>query len=643
MRALQRKALASLNLTGDIARMLHINDLTYRLGPRLLFDKASVALPEGARVGFVGRNGTGKTTLFNMISDELHPESGTITLPRTTRMGRVEQEAPGGPTTLIDFVLAADVERASLTAEAENATDPGRIADIHTRLIDIDAHAAPARAATILSGLGFDKDAQERALSEFSGGWRMRVALAAVLFSQPDFLLLDEPTNYLDLEGTLWLIDYLATYPATMLVVSHDRDMLDAVCDHILHLDRAKLTLWRGNYDSFERQRREQQAVQLKHQKKQEDQRKHLQAFVDRFRAKASKARQAQSRVKMLEKLQPISAMTDSDVLPILIPSPLKPMSPPIIAMEGVSTGYGDTQVLSRLNLNISNDDRIGLLGANGNGKSTFAKLVANRLAPITGAMRRSQKLDIGFFAQHQVEELDTTKTPYNCLAELMRGAPESKIRARCAQFGFPNIKADTSVLQLSGGEKARLMMGLATFHGPHLLILDEPTNHLDIDSRAALIEAINDYEGAIILISHDRYLIDACADRLWVVDKGTVQSFDGDMDDYKKLVLERTGGRREARRGRNVDEGARAESVSTVAKAAKPAPLKKRIAAQEQKMTKFSALIKRIDQALGDSALFKREPARAKLLSNQRGELERALVAAEEEWLMLTGEAEAG
>ncbi|MDX7949654.1 ABC-F family ATP-binding cassette domain-containing protein [Lichenihabitans sp. Uapishka_5] len=614
--------------------MLHINDLTYRLGPRILFDKAGAALPEGARVGFVGRNGTGKTTLFNMISGDLHPESGGITLPRTMRMGRVEQEAPGGPTTLIDFVLEADTERAALMAEADTATDAGRIADIQTRLVDIDAHSAPARAATILSGLGFDEAAQNRALSEFSGGWRMRVALAAVLFSQPDFLLLDEPTNYLDLEGTLWLIDYLATYPATMLVISHDRDLLDAVCDHILHLDRAKLTLWRGNYDSFERQRREQQAIQLKHQKKQDEHRKHLQAFVDRFRAKASKASQAQSRLKMLEKLQPISAMVDSDVLPIVLPSPEKQLSPPIIALEGASAGYGERTVLSKLSLNISNDDRIGLLGSNGNGKSTFAKLIAGRLPALGGTMRRSSKLDVGFFAQHQVEELDLTQTPFACLSELMRDQPESKVRAKCAQFGFPGQKADTPVSQLSGGEKARLMMGLATFHAPHLLILDEPTNHLDIDSRAALIEAINAYEGAIVLIAHDRHLIDACADRLWLVDGGTVKSFDGDMDDYKKLVLDRAGGgsRRNNRGAAKADEKASAPPP-----VAKPSSLKKQVAAQEDKMAKFQALIDKIDRALGDGGIFAREPERASTLARQRGELARALVLAEEDWLRLT------
>ncbi len=620
--------------------MLHINDLTYRLGPRMLFDRATAALPDGGRVGFVGRNGTGKTTLFNMISGDLHPEGGAVTLPRSVRLGRVEQEAPGGPTTLVDFVLAADIERAALTVEAETATDPTRIADIHTRLVDIEAHAAPSRAATILSGLGFDEAAQNRALSEFSGGWRMRVALAAVLFSRPDLLLLDEPTNYLDLEGTLWLIDYLATYPATILVISHDRDLLDAVCDHILHLDQSKLTLWKGNYESFERQRREQQAILLKHAKKQEEHRRHMQDFVDRFRAQATKARQAQSRLKMLARLQPVAAIVDSEVQPFTLPSPQKPLSPPIVAMERVAAGYGDRTVLSRLSLNISNDDRIGLLGSNGNGKSTFAKLVAGRLDALGGEVRRSSRLQVGFFAQHQVEELDVRQTPYRCVADRMRDAPEAKVRSRCAQMGFPNVKADTAVAQLSGGEKARLMMGLATFDGPHLLILDEPTNHLDIDSRAALIEAVNGYEGAIILISHDRYLIDACADRLWLVDNGTVQTFDGDMDDYKALVLERAGASK---------RGAPRKGVEKVVAAPAPRrpgrlhiPLRRQVEVLEEKMGKFQSLIERIDAALANPETFQRDKGRAATLTQQRKELARALTAAEEDWLLLSTQSEA-
>ncbi len=626
--------------------MLHINDLTYRLGPRLLFDDATAALPDRARVGFVGRNGAGKTTLFRMISGELGAESGTITLPRNARLGRVEQEAPGGPGTLIDFVLDADKERSALMAEAETATDPHRIAEIQMRLVDIDAHSAPARAAGILSGLGFDHEGQRRSLSEFSGGWRMRVALAAVLFSAPDILLLDEPTNYLDLEGTLWLIDYLAHYPATVLVISHDRDLLDEVADHILHLDQAKLTLWRGNYTSFERQRREQQALQMKLVKKQEEHRRHLQAFVDRFRAQATKARQAQSRLKMLARMEPVSAMVDSHVLPFDLPSPAKPLSPPIVAMEGASVGYGEKPILTRLSLSISNDDRIGLLGSNGNGKSTFAKLIAGRLDAMSGAVRRSSKLDVGFFAQHQVDDLAPGGTPYSHVAELMRDGTEAKIRARCAQMGFPNVKADTRVSELSGGEKARLLMGLATFTGPHLLILDEPTNHLDIDSRAALIEALNDYQGAVILVSHDRYLLEACADRLWLVADGTVKTFDGDMDEYRRFVLDQA--RAESRKnGRPGDEEESKETLAAQrqnnAKTRREtAPLRKKIEAVEARMAKFAGLITKVDDMLAHPDAYAKDPAKATQLATQRAELVRALAGAEEEWLALSEELEA-
>ena len=403
-------------------------------------------------------------------------------------------------------------------------------------------------------------------------------------------MLLDEPTNYLDLEGTLWLIDYLQRYPATILVISHDRDLLDAVSDHILHLDTAKLTLWRGNYSSFEKQRREQQAILLKHKKKQEDQRKHLQSFVDRFRAKATKAAQAQSRLKMLAKMEPIAAIVDGHILPFHLPSPAKPLSPPIVAMDDASVGYDGAPVLKRLSLNIAEDDRIGLLGSNGNGKSTFAKLVAGRLQAQGGVVRRSSKLDVGFFAQHQVDDLDEKATPYQCVAELMRDSTEAKIRAKCAQFGFPNIKADTKVAQLSGGEKARLLMGLASFNGPHLLILDEPTNHLDIDSRAALIEAINDFEGAIILVSHDRHLLEACADRLWLVADGTVSAFDGDVDDYKKYVLDRAGAGNGGG-GRNAPPPLSGRPSAPAPSRQDAGPLKKRIWAIEEKMRKFQDL----------------------------------------------------
>jgi ATP-binding cassette, subfamily F, member 3 len=620
--------------------MLQIQDLTFRIGARLLFDRASAALPEGARVGFVGRNGVGKTTLFRMIAGEIGPEGGTISIPRRKRFGRVEQEAPGGSGALIDFVLAADVERAALLAESETASDPHRIAEIHARLADIGAHAAPSRAAGILAGLGFDEAAQRRPLSEFSGGWRMRVALAAVLFSAPDLLLLDEPTNYLDLEGALWLVDYLARCPATLIVISHDRDLLDEVCDHILHLESAKLTLWKGNYSSFERQRAEARALQQKHRVKQQARRAHLQAFVDRFRAQATKARQAQSRLKILAKMETIDAVVDDEVAPFVLPSPAQPLSPPIVAMEKASVGYDGPPVLSRLDLTISNDDRIGLLGSNGNGKSTFAKLVAGRLSARAGDVRRSTKLRVGFFAQHQVDDLDSKGTPYTHVTAATSGESEAKIRARCARMGFSGGKADTRVPELSGGEKARLLMGLATMDGPQLLILDEPTNHLDIDSRAALLEALNDYEGAVILVSHDRRLLEACADRLWLVADGTVKSFDGDMDDYQRFVLERA-----RRSSGDAREGAGERSAETRRDQARArqdiAPLRKKIVEVEQKMEKFAALTARVDAALAEPEAFTKDPARAAELAGRRAELERAIAACEDEWLTLSHELE--
>ena len=614
--------------------MLHINDLTYRLGARLLIDHATAALPEGSRVGLVGRNGTGKTTLFRIILGELSTETGGVQLPRGLRIGAVAQEAPGGPESLIDVVLAADTERAALMAEAETTGDPMRRADIEMRLVDIGAHSAQARAAAILHGLGFDAAAQERPCSSFSGGWRMRVALAAVLFTEPDLLLLDEPTNYLDLEGTLWLYDYLDRYPHTVLVISHDRELLDSCVDHILHLDQGKLTLYRGGYSSFERQRTEKIALLGKMRDKQEAERKHLQAFVDRFKAKASKAKQAQSRVKRLEKLQPIAAIVESEVTPFDFPAPEKKMSPPLIAIEGASVGYGETPILKRLNLTLLPDDRIALLGANGNGKSTFCKLLAGRLTAMTGEMRRSSKLEVAYFAQHQVDELRLGETPFQHVAPLMPDMPEARIRARCAQMGFQSGKADTPVAQLSGGEKARLMLGLATFQGPHLLILDEPTNHLDIDSRGALMEAINDYPGAVMLVSHDRFLIEACADRLWLVADGSVKPFDGDLEDYRKIVLAGPP---------KPDKRAAAPVASVAAEPRKPSrgKLEKRLGDIEADIAKLNALAARIDEALAQPEAFTREPAKAGKLAADRAALAERVARLEDEWLQVSAELE--
>src|SRR6476660_7716861 len=519
--------------------MLSITDISVRIAGRLLIDDSTVQIVPGARVGFVGRNGVGKSTLFHAIRGDLPIESGSITLPPRWRIGSLAQEAPDGPESLINVVLKADLERDALLGEAETAEDPHRIAEIHTRLADIVAHSAPSRAAAILSGLGFSASEQNQPCSEFSGGWRMRVALAATLFSAPDLLLLDEPTNYLDLEGTLWLEDHLANYPRTVIVISHDRDLLDTSVDQILHLDRGKLTLYRGSYSSFEEQRATREMLDAKHAKRQEAERKRLQAFVDRFKAKASKARQAQSRVKILEMMKPIAALVTQDVREISFPAPEKILSPPIIAVDDVSVGYDPKKpVLNRVTLRIDNDDRIALLGANGNGKSTLVKLLADRLAPFSGTVTRADKLSIAYFAQPPLDELSADGSPYDHVRRLMPEAPETKVRGRTGAIGFSGKAGDTLVKNLSGGEKARLLLGLATFFGPNMIILDEPTNHLDIDSRAALAEAINEFPGAVIMVSHDRYLIEACADQLWVVANQAVTTYDGDLDDYRRMVL---------------------------------------------------------------------------------------------------------
>jgi ATP-binding cassette subfamily F protein 3 len=466
----------------------------------------------------------------------------------------------------------------------------------------------------------------------------MRVALAAVLFAKPDLLLLDEPTNYLDLEGTLWLVDYLSRYPASVIVISHDRDLLDAVATHILHLERGKLQLYRGNYSSFEKQRREAQELAAKAGKKQEEQRKHLQAFVDRFRAKATKARQAQSRMKLLAKMQEVVAIVDEEVLPIHLPSPQKPLSPPIIALENASVGYGERIVLSRLSLSLSNDDRIGLLGANGNGKSTFAKLLGGRLAPCGGKATRAPQLEAGFFAQHQIDDLDLNDTPYSVFARLMPEAPQARVRAAAARAGFSGAKADTKVERLSGGEKARLLLGVASFHGPHLLILDEPTNHLDIDSRAALIDAINEYEGAVVLVSHDRYLLEACAEQLWVVEDGRVRVFDGDVDDYARHVLSKTRGE-ELRASAPAPADASVEKPPAGKGRRDPGFARRQLASAEEKVEKFTKLLARVDAALAAPDAFSRNRDEAARLAAQREELAKALAGAEEQWLELAAE----
>lgn len=609
--------------------MLSITDLSIRLAGRLLIDQSSVQITPGSRVGMVGRNGTGKSTLFKVIRGELAAEHGTVTLPPRWRVGSLAQEAPNGPESLISVVLKADLERDALLTEAESATDPHRIAEIQTRLVDIDAHSAPSRAAAILSGLGFSATDQLRPCAEFSGGWRMRVALAATLFAAPDLLLLDEPTNYLDLEGTLWLEDHLAHYPRTVIVISHDRDLLESSVDQILHLERGKLTLYKGTYSSFEEQRAMREMLDAKAVKRQETERARLQAFVDRFKAKASKARQAQSRVKMLERLKPITALVTQDVREISFPAPEKILSPPIIAADNVVVGYDpNAPVLNRVTLRVDNDDRIALLGSNGNGKSTLVKLLAGRLAPFSGKVTRADKLSIAYFAQHQLDELNEDASTYDHVRKLMGEAPEAKVRARAGAIGFSGKAADTKVGKLSGGEKARLLLGLATFFGPNMIILDEPTNHLDIDSRAALAEAINEFPGAVIMVSHDRYLIESCADQLWIVADRTVTNYDGDLDEYRRLVLS-------ARNG----EPAPRERSAPSEKPQRPrsdnrGSLKKRIAEAETEIARVSEIISKIDTALALPDIFTRDPKQAAQLSKARANAADALARAEEQWL---------
>jgi ATP-binding cassette subfamily F protein 3 len=627
--------------------MLQIADLTLRIAGRPLLEGASLMLPEGAKAGFVGRNGAGKTTLFRAIAGDISPDAGSISLPKGARIGRVEQEAPSGPQTLLETVLAADSERAALLSEAEHARDPHRIAELHARLTDIGAHAAESRAARILAGLGFDAAAQARPCSDFSGGWRMRVALAALLFAEPDLLLLDEPTNYLDLEGTLWLERYLARYPRTVIVISHDRDLLNTAVDSIVHLIDRKLTYWRGTYDSFERQFRERKALLEKQRTKQIAERKHMQAYVDRFRYKASKARQAQSRLKAIAKLQPIAEIAEEHVIPFRFSDPERPLSPPIVRMEEVSVGYRPGHpVLTGLDLRIDDDDRIALLGMNGNGKSTFAKLVADTLKPETGTIVRAPKLKIGFFAQHQLETLNPAQSAYDHVRALMPGAPEAKVRSRTAQMGLTTEKMATAAEKLSGGEKARLMMGLAAFGGPQLLILDEPTNHLDIDSREALVHALNDYSGAVILITHDRHLIEACADRLWLVADGTVRPFDGDIEDYRRMVLG------------IAPEPAEAEPASIKPRPAGPsqkdarreaaqrreaeAPLRRKIKDCEKLIDKLRKEIEALDAELAEPDLYATDPDRAAILARTRSERVHDFARAESDWLDLSEELEA-
>ncbi|MBK8159477.1 MAG: ABC-F family ATP-binding cassette domain-containing protein [Rhodospirillaceae bacterium] len=638
--------------------MLTISNLTYRIAGREILANASVSVSAGHHAGLVGRNGAGKSTLLKLISGDLHMDSGTIDVPRNWRIGRLEQEMKEQGRSLLNCVLAADTERMSLLAEAEHATDPNRIAEIHGRLVDIQAHSAESRAAEILAGLGFDAAAQQRPLSDFSGGWQMRVALAAQLFSAPDLMLLDEPTNHLDLEATLWLESYLKNYPGTILLVSHDRDLLNKVVNRIIHLSRGGMISYAGGYDDFESMRRLRMEQDMAMASKVDAQRKHMQAFVDRFRYKASKARQAQSRLKMIAKLQPIALVADEKGINISFPQP-EALAPPLITIDHVSVGYEPGKpILKNLDLRLDPDDRIALLGSNGNGKSTFIKLLAGKLAPMSGDMRKSSKLRVGYFAQHQTDELDVEATPIEVMA---RAAPDllpDKRRAHLGRFGIGQDQANTKVSRLSGGEKARLLLALMSRQAPNILLLDEPSNHLDIYSRQALVEAINEFEGAVIIISHDPNLIELTADRLWLVKDGAVKTFDGDMDDYRRQIIsERREKTRSEKRGSlpekpSAPKAASAHATAPVKSAPKPQQVspanakkvalsperKKALSGAETAIAKLTQALDIIETKLNDPSLYNNGgTATLATWQTKHAEVKKKLAEAEETWLELS------
>ena len=612
--------------------MLKIEEVTYRVGTRTLLNAASARISRGQKAALVGRNGSGKSTLLRLVLGELHVNNGDITLGKNIRIGSVSQEAPDGPESLVDTVLAADHERARLLHEAEHETDPDRIGALHERLLAIDAYRAPARASTILAGLGFDEAAQARPCRSFSGGWRMRVALAAALASNPEMLILDEPTNHLDLEAAMWLEKFLQSFEGTILLVSHDRGLLNAVPNVVIHLDAGKLKTYKGNFDQFEAQRAESLRHLVASAAKQAAAREHMEAFVARFRAKASKARQAQSRIKALEKMPPISIPIEESPVSFNFPQPQE-LSPPLLTLDHVAAGYADKTILSKLDLRIDDDDRIALLGANGNGKSTFLKLLSGAIKPLSGQMNKSGKLRIGYFAQHQTEAFDLSRTMLAEAKDWMKLLPEEKVRAHLGRFGFSGPRVETTIGNLSGGEKARLLLALVTREAPHILLLDEPTNHLDIDSREALVRALNEYEGAVILVTHDPHLIELTADRLWLVAKGTVRPFDGDLEEYNRyLANERKQDKANERGDRpNGGENDRRKSKGG---GKKQGSLQNTVKKAEQEIARLNEEIAKLEEAAAKPDFYLRSSTEIGGNRRNQAEAREKLAAAETAWL---------
>ena len=619
--------------------MLNVNALTVRLGGRVILDKATAMLPARSRVGLIGRNGAGKSTLMKAMIGQIDPDEGEIDRPRGTRLGYLRQDAPSGQESPFETVLAADVERSALMLESETCEDPDRLGELYERLMAIDAYTAPARAARILVGLGFDEEMQARPLDSFSGGWKMRVALAALLFSQPDLLLLDEPSNHLDLEATMWLENFLKSYAATIVIISHERDLLNNVVDHILHLEGGKITLYPGGYDAFERQRAERIAQLQAAKEKQDAQRAKLQDYVARNSARASTAKQAQSRAKALARMQPIAAAIEDPSLSFAFPSP-PPLRPPLVTLDMAAVGYDGAPVLRRVNLRIDPDDRIALLGRNGNGKTTLARLIAAQLPTLEGGMASSNKMKVGYFTQYQVEELDTGDTALEHMTRQMKGATPGAVRAQLGRFGFSGDRAIQKVGSLSGGERARLALALITRDAPNMLILDEPTNHLDVDSREALVQALNEYEGAVVVVSHDRHMIELVADRLVLVDGGTAKEYGGTLEDYTDFILGKNGsggGGGEGEGGEKLSKTDRkAQKQAQAAAREQSRSLREAVSKAEKALAALTAQRSRIERAMFDPSTAAPEDANLSMgdLMRKRGDVEKQIEAAEAEWV---------
>ncbi|MBI1327391.1 MAG: ATP-binding cassette domain-containing protein [Alphaproteobacteria bacterium] len=620
--------------------MINISNLTYKIGARTIIEEANLNIMDNWRVGVVGYNGAGKSTLFKLITKDLQADGGTITIPSTQKLAMVRQDIPETDAPLIELVMTANEEMAQLWKDAETETDPDRIVEIYQRLSDMEAYTAEAKAAVLLKGLGFKEHQLREPFSSFSGGWQMRVMLASVLFIEPEILLLDEPTNHLDLEAIMWLEEYLASYPHTLMIISHDRELLNKCVDHVIHVDNKELTLYTGNYDTFERERAMRLGMQQKMHEKQQAQRAHMQAFIDRFKAKASKARQAQSRIKALEKMDLVDAVIAERAVRFQFPNPEK-IGTPMISIHHADVGYTEGKpVLRQIYENIEFDDRIALLGANGNGKSTMMKLIAGKLATMDGNMQRISRLRIGYFSQHQTDELDVDSTPYREMLKLMLAknpdVKESAVRAKLGAFGFTHILADNRIGDLSGGEKARLLFAFMSFDAPHLLLLDEPTNHLDIGAREALVEALNNYQGAVVIVSHDPNMVERVADRLWLIKDGKCADFDGDLEDYRKFIIQSAREERAKEKEQKSKEQKAKAANEAPAKAAKNGPSKHEMAALEKEIAKLHAQKEKFETEMAAPDFYK-DTVKSTATQKKYAALIRDLAEKEEGWLSLS------